>query len=83
MAKTRARKVYGDPYGDHIKLMRDGSLRFVYHAGEVRFCFSLFCEVGAPYQLTMQRILDDNKLKLHPEAMNLDARPWYADRLEN
>jgi hypothetical protein len=82
MHTPKALKVYGNPRGDHIKLMPDGSLRFVYRAGEVGCCFTMFCEVGAPYQPIMQKILDDNGLKLAADPLELPGRPWWADQLE-
>jgi hypothetical protein len=65
-----------------IKLMYDGTLRFKYAVDDVCGCeFSLFSEVGEPYQAGFKRLMKEHSLMLG-DPKELDQAPWYADTLK-
>ena len=65
-----------------IRQLADGTLRFAYDASpDLRFEFSLLCEVGEPWQLPFHQLLKEYGLKLAKKSRKLIGRPWLADTL--
>lgn len=61
----------------------DGQLRYKYKAGEIRFCFSLLCEVGYPYQfdarLKLQELQDKGFVIAYGQELPSGKKPYYSD----